>query len=170
VLAAIGSSARFQPDLAVEPLLAHADGATPLAAMLVPDAPRAVDLLTAAGLACWRQPEACADSIAAVFARRPVSASARAIPLGIDVRAEEGRFIDEGAAYELLDRIGVPRAPSVTALLAGPAPSLPFAYPVVAKVCSEHIPHKTEVGGVVLPIESPAQLQAALSRLRANLA
>lgn len=167
VVVAIGSSARFQPELAVKPLVDSADSATPFAAMLVPDAPQALAALTRAGIPCYRQPEACADSIAAVFGRLPVAAPAEVPPGEVLAQA---RFLDEASAYELLDQLEVPRAPLAKAPLSGPAPTLPFGYPVVAKICSEHIQHKTEVGGVVLPIETPAQLQAAFSRLRANLA
>src|SRR5690606_27292154 len=39
VLAVVGSSARFQPQLAVEPIIDSSKCAKPLAAMLVPDAP-----------------------------------------------------------------------------------------------------------------------------------
>src|SRR5690606_23231571 len=45
VVVAIGSSARFQPELAVKPLVDSADSATPFAAMLVPDAPQALAAL-----------------------------------------------------------------------------------------------------------------------------
>jgi acetate---CoA ligase (ADP-forming) len=70
----------------------------------------------------------------------------------------------------VLDAVGVPHAPALTVSLAEPPPSLPFAYPVVAKVCSAQIPHKTEVGGVVLGIQDAAQLRDALATLRRNLA
>jgi succinyl-CoA synthetase beta subunit len=40
----------------------------------------------------------------------------------------------------------------------------------VAKVCSAQIPHKTEVGGVVLGIQDATQLADALQALRRNLA
>lgn len=46
---------------------------------------------------------------------------------------------------------------------------MPFDFPVVAKVCSAQIQHKTEVGGVVLNIGTNDQLQDALQLLRKNL-
>lgn len=166
VLAVVGSSARFQPQLAVKPIIDSATSRKPLAAMLVPDAPEALASLTAAGVPCFRSPEACADAIASVLARRVpgvqpapgVAPAASAMPLS------------EAQAYAILDQLGVPHAPAVTMPLAGPAGPLPFEFPVVAKVCSEQIPHKTEVGGVVLGIQDQAQLEAALASLRHNLA
>lgn len=166
VLAVVGSSARFQPQLAVRPIIDSSGSAKPLAAMLVPDAPEALQQLTAAGVPCFRSPEACADAIASVFARRRPGDE----PVAVAVPAATPHSLNEADAYAVLDRIDVPHAPTVTARLDGPAPTLPFAFPVVAKVCSEHIPHKTEVGGVVLGIQSAAELDAALATLRKNLA
>lgn len=165
VLATIGSSARFQPDLAVKPIVDSSGHTTPLAAMMVPDAPEALAALTAAGVPCFRGPEACADAIASVFARRlPERPDLPSQPLRGDVAA-----LSEAQAYEVLDVLGVPHAPAATASLDGPPPALPFDFPVVAKVCSAQIQHKTEVGGVVLGIQSPEDLKAAMATLRANL-
>lgn len=165
VLATIGSSARFQPQLAVKPIIDSAHHSTPLAAMTVPDAPEALAALTAAGVPCFRGPEGCADSIAAVFARRPIGEAESISSIAI----ENASALSEAQAYEILDRLGVPHAPAVTAPLAGHAPSLPFDFPVVAKVCSAHIQHKTEVGGVVLGIGDVTQLQIAMQTLGENL-
>lgn len=165
VLATIGSSARFQPQLAVKPILDSAHHAKPLAAMTVPDAPEALAALTAAGVPCFRGPEGCADSIAAVFARRPIGDAAIAAHLPV----VNARALSEAQAYEILDQLAVPHAPTVISELSGKAPALPFDFPVVAKVCSDKIQHKTEVGGVVLGVASEQQLDAAMQTLRENL-
>lgn len=166
ILAVVGSSARYQPELAVQPIIDSASSTRPLAAMLVPDAPEALARLTAAGIPCFRTPEACGDAIAAVLARRATSAQA-----SIERRtAGTGRAMREDAAYGVLDRLGLAHAPGVTASLAGPVPDLPFGFPVVVKVCSADIPHKTEVGGVMLNVRDEAGVEAALSTLRKNLA
>ncbi|MEF7617409.1 acetate--CoA ligase family protein [Aquincola sp. MAHUQ-54] len=170
VLAVVGSSARFQPQLAVRPIIDCQGSAKPVAAMLVPDAPQALAQLTQAGIPCFRSPEACADSIAAVFARRQPAVVPAPTGQPATPRHGSARALSESQAYGVLERLGVPHAPAVTMPLSGPAPALPFGFPVVAKVCSAQIPHKTEVGGVVLGIRSPAELDAALATLRANLA
>jgi acetate---CoA ligase (ADP-forming) len=167
VVSVVGSSARFQPELAVRPVIEAArTTAKPLAAMLVPDAPQALAELTAAGVPCFHNPEACADAIAAVLQRR---APSDVVPPPAPAR-DGASFIDEAEAYELLDRLGIAHAPAVKmALDADPAP-LPFDFPVVAKVCSARIPHKTEVGGVVLGIRDADALRQAFGTLRRNLA
>lgn len=166
VLATIGSSARFQSELAVKPIIDSCGHTTPLAAMMVPDAPEALAALTAAGVPCFRGPEACADAIAAVFARRVPNAAVVPIP----VQSQGARALSEAQAYDVLDALGVPHAPAVTASLTESAPALPFDFPVAVKICSELIQHKTEVGGVVLGINSSAELEVALGTLRKNLA
>lgn len=165
VLAVVGSSARFQPQLAIKPIIDSAHNAKPLAAMLVPDAPEALTLLTAAGVPCFRSPEACADSIAAVFARRQPDLAA----LPQQASAGGAHTLSEAQAYTVLETLGVPHAPTVTMKLSQTPQAIPFDFPVVAKVCSAQIPHKTEVGGVVLGIQSAAELGAALNTLRCNL-
>jgi acyl-CoA synthetase (NDP forming) len=166
VLATIGSSARFQPDLAVKPLIDSIGHAKPLAAMMVPDAPQALAALTAANVPCFRSPESCADVITAVYARRvPIDSLPASMPSG-----RPARTLSEAQAYEVLDQIGVPHAKAMVVPLDQPAAPLPFAYPVVAKICSDQIAHKTEAGGVVLNINDADELSAALGRLRTSLA
>jgi len=166
VVATIGSSARFQPQLAVKPIIDSLDNhRTPLAAMLVPDAPEALAALTAQGVPCFRSPEACADAIAAVFFRRTPATFRSHSSAAADARA-----LSEAEAYRLLKQLGVPCAAFVTSALDGPPPDLAFDYPVVAKVCSAHIPHKTEVGGVLLGIRDEIGLAQAMATLRGNLA
>jgi succinyl-CoA synthetase beta subunit len=79
--------------------------------------------------------------------------------------------LNELQAYQLLDQLGLPHAPCLSIAINSQAPqALPFDYPVVLKVCSVEIAHKTEVGGVLLDLRDQAALQQALVRLRANLA
>lgn len=166
VIAVVGSSARFNPDLAVKPIMDSAGHAKPLVTMLVPDAPQALAQLTQAGIPCFRTPESCADAIAAVFARREPG-----VPATARMPAGAARALSEAQAYALLDALQVPHAPAATFNLQALQPgALPFDFPVVAKLCSEHIPHKTEVGGVVLGIQGPQELATAFATLRRNLA
>lgn len=170
VLAVVGSSARFQPQLAVKPIIDSAASAKPLACMVVPEAPEALAALTAAGVPCFRTPEACGDTIAAVFGRR----LPREMPPTLGESVVSARPMSEAEAYEVLAGLGVPHAPFVTLPLElqpdEALPALPFGYPLALKVCSEHVAHKTEVGGVLLGVPDAAGLRVALATLRANLA
>lgn len=168
VLAVVGSSARFQPHLAVKPIIECASHGKPLAAMIVPDAPEALASLTSAGVPCFRSPESCADAIAALFSRR--QPGQEAVVLAPDAMAM-ARTLSEAQAYGILDQLGVPHPPAVLHRFdaASAEAALPFGFPVVAKVCSAAIPHKTEVGGVLLNISDAKELDAAIATLRRNL-
>ncbi|HWP66462.1 MAG TPA: GNAT family N-acetyltransferase [Candidatus Limnocylindria bacterium] len=71
----------------------------------------------------------------------------------------------------VLRAAGIPHLETVTA---APEEALEAAtrlgFPLVAKAASPGLIHKTEVGGVILDIETPEQLAAAVQRLRENLA
>lgn len=165
IVAVVGSSARFQPDLAVKPIMDSADHEKPLIAVLVPDAPQALAQLTAAQIPCFRTPESCADALAAVFGKRQPGQPATVVPQA----GQTGSAISEADAYALLDQLEVPHAPAATYPIASPPDQIPFDYPVVAKVCSAQIPHKTEVGGVMLGINNAAELAQGFETLARNL-
>jgi acyl-CoA synthetase (NDP forming) len=168
VLAVVGSSARAQPEKTVRPIIDSAGAGKPLAAFLAPEAPEALAMLSRAGVPNFHTPEACADAIAAALARRAprVMVVRSSAPV-----ASDGRVLDELAAGALLDRLGIPRAPSVALEAAiAQAPALPFPYPVAVKVLSAEITHKTDVGGVVLGVADAQALLAAIRKIRADVA
>jgi len=173
VLAVVGSSARFHPDLAVKPIIDCAGSAKPIAAYLVPDAPAALTALSRAGVPNFRTPEACADAIAAALRRRtPRVIVARTRPIRFDdVTSAGAGWLDELETYELLDRVGIARAPAI-AIDADVtrAPDLPFPYPVAVKALVAGLAHKTDAGGVVLGVRDGDRLLAAIRQIRANVA
>jgi acetate---CoA ligase (ADP-forming) len=167
LIVVVGSSARLEPETAVRPIVERAGSRTPLAAFIVPDSPRALAALTAAGVPCFRSPEACADAVSAVLSRR-----GRIIPearFGGSAGGAGSVLLDEGSAYEVIDAVGIPR-PELAVVDGAELPALPFDFPVVAKVLSDAIPHKTDVGGVVLDIEDKEALLAAVDEIRSNVA
>jgi acyl-CoA synthetase (NDP forming) len=171
VVAVAGSSARFAPELVVRPIIdsgADAPGMHPLSAFVVPEAPETLLRLTEAGVPCFRTPEACADAIAAVHARRaPKAALPRMFAEGSNGAS---RLLDELDAYRLLGRVGVAHAPAI-AVDASPDAPLPdsLPYPLAVKVLSADVPHKTDAGGVELGIANAGALRDAIDRIRASV-
>lgn len=166
VIATPGSSARYEPHLAVKPVIDSAGADKPLACFVVPDAPEALAELTRAGVPNFRTPESCADAVAAAFSRSPRKTGDRPLfrqQRTWSVPGSETRLLHELDAYALISRLGVTHAPAEELT---EAPSL--AYPLAAKVLSADIPHKTDAGGVELGIANGEQLAAAVKRIRAN--
>lgn len=166
IVAVVGSSARFHPELAVRPIIDSAGAEKPIAAFLVPEAPEALHHLSEAGVPSFRTPEACADAIAAAFKRRMPKPMA-ALP----VAGGSGRWLDELESYFLLDRLGIAHAPTIALdATITQAPPLPFPYPVAVKVLSADIAHKTDVGGVALSVGNDAALLDAIADIRRRVA
>jgi acetate---CoA ligase (ADP-forming) len=166
VVAVIGSSARFQPELAVKPVIDSAASVRPLVTFLVPEAPDALAMLAAAGVPGFRTPESCADAITAAFHRRQPTPQPTARR---GTAATAVRQLDEMAAYDLLARLGIAHAPAVAVAISDESAALPFGYPVAVKLLSDQIAHKTEVGGVVLNVADAQQLRAAIAQIAANV-
>ncbi len=166
VVAVTGSSARFQPELAVKPVIDSAGSAKPLVAFVVPEAPDALAMLTGAGVPNFRTPESCADAISAALLRRQPR---RELPLPRGVSGAT-RQLDELEAYQLLDRLGIAHAPAVAVDVGVQSVDLPFAYPVAVKLLSAEIAHKTEVGGVVLNVGDEAGVKRAATSIAASVA
>ncbi len=168
IVAVAGSSARYQPELAVRPVIDSAGGGKPLAAFVVPDAPRALAMLTEAGVPAFRTPESCADAIAAALSRRAPKPLA-VPPASVASGSTAGRMLDEEEAYALLDRLGVPHAPA-KAMAVDALDASGLAFPVAVKVLSADIPHKTDAGGVVLGVADDAALAQAVAQIRHDVA
>ena len=163
ILATIGSSAQFQPELAVKPLIDCAREKKPLAVFLTPQADETLRLLAKHGIAAFRTPEACADAISAYLAWCEPTTSVAAKPKALAqaaalLQAAKGSILDEQRSLALFAALGVPAAPSHLLDMTGTPAPLPFAFPVAAKVLSPDITHKTEAGGVALQITSASEL------------
>jgi acyl-CoA synthetase (NDP forming) len=162
VVTVIGSSARFQPDLAVKPVIESANTEKPLVAFLVPDAPEALAKLAQADVPSFRTPESCADAIAAAFRRRAAKAPQLAPK---QFRKAGASQLNEWDAYAMFEKIGLPHAPAARIAIGAEHIELPFDYPVAVKVLSDTIAHKTDVGGVVLNVSDEQALKAAIGQI-----
>jgi acyl-CoA synthetase (NDP forming) len=174
VLAVAGSSAQFQPEVAIEPLLEAERHGKPLASFAAPHAEKSLKLLSEAGIASFRTPESCADAIRAWRDwKPPVEAQERddnRVRAAAKLLRETGSQLDEHRSSAVFEALGVPRAASEVIETAEQPVSL--AFPVVAKILSRDILHKTDAGGVVLDIHDAAALQDAareiFERVRAS--
>lgn len=143
VVAAVGSSGQFHPQLAIEPILAarRAHPAKALAVFIAPEAPASLDLLAKAGIAAFRTPESCADALAAFLAWR----------------APRDEAAPGASPFE------IPQAPSQR--LHSPDEAITVPFPVAIKIDSPDIEHKTEVGGVELGLRNAQEAAAAARRV-----
>ena len=99
-------------------------------------------------------------------------ASARAV-LEKTLRSANGAAaLDEVASKKLLRAYGIPVSKEEIALTAAEAVKIArkIGFPVVAKVVSADIPHKSDIGGVVLNLGTPAEVKKAFNDITARVA
>jgi acyl-CoA synthetase (NDP forming) len=168
VLAVAGSSAQFQPQVAIEPLIEADRHGKPLAVFLAPHADASLILLAEGGIAGFRTPEACADAIRAWrdWTAPAVMPDADAGTLDAAaglLKTMPGRQINEYDACRVFAALGIARAQ--TEIITAPEQQTHVGFPAVAKILSADILHKTEAGGVVLNIENAQQLATAARQI-----
>src|SRR5687768_7381813 len=152
VVAAVGSSAQFHPELAVEPIIACAKS-KPVVTFFTPQADRSLALAAEAGIAAFRTPEACADALAAFLSwRRPREAPRLAVPASLP-----------RGAFETFAALGIPVAQ--WQLAEAPDFAHRLEYPVALKRLEAH---KTEKGGVLLGIANREEFVRKAAALGQN--
>ena len=167
VVMVVGSSAKFRPDQAIEPLLKWAKNSKPLVVYVAPDAPEALKLLNKNGIASFRTPESCAEGIKAYLNNKS--------PKIIDNNYEQINFnkiktilksvkyknLTEFEALKVFDIMGIKtvRSKIVSNILKSRELTVDFGFPLVMKILSSQIQHKTDTGGVELNITSEADLK-----------
>ena len=164
VLPIAGSSAQFHPEIAVAPVVEADKRDKLLAVFLAPQAEKSLNLLTEAGIAGFRTPESCADAIRAWRDWTPPQT-----PPPIDnalvseatqlLAAANAKQLNEFDACRVFAALGVKQA--ATAIITSPDEASNVPFPVVAKILSPDIAHKTDAGGVVLNIADAAALKTA---------
>jgi acyl-CoA synthetase (NDP forming) len=145
-------------------------GKKPLAVFLAPQADASLKLLHDAGVAGFRTPESCADAIRAWRDwRAPVARPApacREVDTAAAVLAAAANPPNEHEACRVFGALGVPSA--ATEIIRAPDQAVTLEFPVVAKVLSADIVHKTDARAVRLNIASPEALAAACREILAN--
>jgi acyl-CoA synthetase (NDP forming) len=164
LVAIAGSSAQFQPEITVGPLVQADKHGKPLAVFIAPHATDGLDQLANAGIAGFRTPETCADAVNAwanwSMPMEPPAPNSKAVSaVEKALAALGGRKPNEFEAGEIFAAVGLRTAPAE--VIRTPDDTVNLQFPVVAKVLSADIPHKTDAGGVVLGIKSAVDLSEA---------
>jgi len=163
VVAVVGSSGLFHPEVAVSPIIETMKTDKFLAVFIAPQADESLGWLADAGVAAFRTPEACADAVyAALNWRAPVEIEKSSLDLGaVDHLLAAQTKRDEQTAGEVFQALGINQAGSH--VIADPETDdlSAISYPAVAKVLSPDIAHKSDIGGVCLGIQNPVELKTA---------
>jgi acyl-CoA synthetase (NDP forming) len=172
VVVVVGSSALARPEVAVGAIRAGASKSDkPLIAYVSPHAPHLVELLNSEGVPAYAAPETCATALQAA-----VAAPAAGKPLSIDRQAEIPADLPSGTLNEaesraLFETFGLSGAGSHVVQTAQEATEAArqIGGPVVLKVLSRAIAHKSDVGGVRVGL-SAENVGPALTEMAAKLA
>ncbi len=175
VLAVAGSSAQFQPQVSIEPLIEADRSKKALTVFLAPDAGVSLRLLAEAGIAGFRTPESCADAIRAWRDWTPPCAvpapdTARLGAVTSLLETLPAKQINEYDACRVFAKLGIAQAQ--TEVITKPEQKTALGFPLVAKILSPDILHKTDAGGVALNIGTAEDLKSTassmLSKIRAS--
>lgn len=171
VVVVVGSSALARPDVAVGAIRAGAAASDkPLIAYVSPHAPHIVDLLNRDGVPAFSAPETCASVLKAALPMPPVGPlvepGAALLPADLPTGT-----LNEAEARRLFDAFGLTGATSVVVQTAEEAAEAASRLdgPVVIKVLSRAIMHKSDVGGVRVGL-APEAVGPALIEMAETLA
>jgi acyl-CoA synthetase (NDP forming) len=141
----------------------------PFVAVLLADAERTREL-EEAGFAVFADPTRALVALAGA-ARLGVACTAQPVPAHAPARLGEGA-VTEAQAKAALAALGIPFAPERVAGSAQDAVAAAetLGFPVVLKIVSPDIAHKTEVGGVLLGLEDADAVRTGFDTLMARVA
>ncbi len=171
VVMVVGSSAKFRPEQAVEPLLKWANYKKPLAVYVAPHAPEALILLQQNNIACFRTPESCAESVKTFLnTKNPVKTKILKNDLSKiskKLKKNISKNLSEEESLEIFKEIGIEIVNYKVSVNEKQAivHSSQIGFPLAMKVLSSQIIHKTETGGVELNIQNLEELKISYKKL-----
>ncbi len=171
VVMVVGSSAKFRPEQAVEPLLKWANHPKPIAVYVAPDAPEALTLLHQNNIACFRTPESCAESVKTFLnTKNPVNPKISKNDLSNIskiLNKNISKKLSEEEALEIFKEIGIEIVDYRVSFNEKQVIeySSQIGFPLAMKVLSTQILHKTESGGVELNIKNLKELKISFQKL-----
>lgn len=173
VVVIVGSSALAQPQIAVRAIRGGAEqSGKPILAYVSPHAPDILRDLNLAGIPAYAAPETCATALSAAIPRDAGGAApAPAIPAPPPPAGLRTGTLNEVEARALFAHYGLHGAEQRLARTPAEAEAAARALggPVVLKLVSEAIAHKSDVGGVTLGLNA-ATIGPALEAMAARLA
>lgn len=171
IVVVVGSSSIGQPDVVARPLLESMSISTkPIMAYVSPEAPEIVRYLNASGIPAYAAPESCAAALCALQQRPDAEAlEKRPMPV-IDCSDLPKGTLNEAAAKRLYARFGFPVTRETEAATPADAAVMAaeFDGPVVIKILSNEILHKSEVGGVAVGV-APADVEAICRQMLSHV-
>jgi acyl-CoA synthetase (NDP forming) len=176
VVTVVGSSAQHHPEIAVAPIVELGRTAKPVAAFMVPNATRSLEMLAQAGVAAFRTPESCADALNAYLNWKPPVEKPAPVSELVGVEqfvSQRSGTLNEAEGLALFELLGLPVVSfSVVPLRESTSDITEDAhsFPVVAKLLSADLPHKSNVGAVTLNITNEASLREAVETMTARVA
>ncbi len=171
VVMVVGSSAKFRPDQAVEPLIKFGKYEKPLAVYIAPDAPEALKLLHQHDIACFRTPESCAEGIRAYLNTKApkinIEKNYNFKGVSDKLKGYPHKNLSEKNSLEIFREIGINTVHFE--IFSNEEQAKHFAsilgFPVAIKILSNDFLHKTEIGGVELNINSMESLISSYQKL-----
>lgn len=149
----VGSSSLAMPDLvadAIQDCLPRSN--KPILAFVSPHAPHVVQVLRARDVPTFTAPESCATACKALLSANQALPAMARLSEYIEVAEAYHGTLNEKQAADLMSTFGIPMAPSWVVETAAQASALcqTLSGPVVLKILSDQITHKSDIGGVVM--------------------
>ncbi|MCK5745889.1 MAG: acetate--CoA ligase family protein [Oricola sp.] len=155
IVVVVGSSSIGQPEVVARPLTEALDiTGKPLMAYVSPDAPGIVRHLNQSGIPAYAAPETCATALLALQpTQRGNPEPVRPVPQ-VDCSDLPKGALNESESMALFSRFGVPipKEATTTDPKEAARTAATFDGPVVIKILSDEIHHKSEVGGVAVNV------------------
>lgn len=174
LLVVIGSSAQFDPEKTVNPIVdvvaEGVEGRAPVMAFVLPEAPDSLKMLEAGGVPTFRNVEGCAEALQLYMSLpKKREKSAQVLPDAVaDLLAgfASGQ-LDEVQSGEVFTALGLRRPDQMMIAPDADVPAeLPFAFPVVVKLVSADLPHKTEAGAICVNVRDRDELVSRIAEMR----
>ncbi|WP_108647043.1 acetate--CoA ligase family protein [Polynucleobacter rarus] len=180
IVVVVGSSALAMPDLMAGAIReGMGDSNKPIFAYISPYAPQLVSTFIRQGIPAFAAPEGCARGLKALWQisqleQTNISTIELTEPFTLDQETQAlGEFkgtLNEHDAKALFAKFGMPMAREkvITTSLQATIFEAEVKKPLVLKILSDQITHKTDVGGVVMNLRG-IQVGAELEKMRKNV-